>query len=574
MRYVTSWTPLVRYRRPWLRRWCSILALSLLAGLLAGCSHDGHAADARPHRGGTIYLLTEANGFSHLDPQRNYTTAALNVGRLIYRTLTAFRPVAGHPDGVLTPDLATGLGRASHDNRTWTFTLRAGTAWADGRPVTCRQVRYGVERSFSAPVTGGPDYPRQLLAGAAGYHGPDHGADLASVSCLSPRTIRFRLRRPCADFAEMVAMPVFAPARRDLVAAGHYDQRPASDGPYRVAAVDSRRLVLERNPYWRGDSDPVRTAWPDRFVVRFGVDPVASTSRLIADTGTARDSIQLDFNVPANYVQQVINDPGLAGRTVSGPTGAVRYLAINTRTVPTLRCRRALEYALDREAYRRAVGGPFSGQYATSMLPPGLPGHRRTDRYRGLAEPEGSVTTASRLTQQAPGCRSELTLDYQNVRSYRRAARSIVDSYQRIGVHVILHPIAKSRFYNVLGDPRREGDLVLAAWVPDWPSGSAILPALFDGAGLGVHAHAGNYNFSLLDNARVDDLIRRAQTAHDRSAEASQWAGVDTAVVNLAASVPILYEKGLAMHGGHVRGGAMQSLYGQPDVLALGLSRH
>ncbi|MGA8113268.1 MAG: ABC transporter substrate-binding protein [Actinocatenispora sp.] len=547
--------------------------------LIVGCSRGPGAGSRpeRPHAGGTVYLLTESTGFTHLDPQLNYTTVALNVARLVYRTLTAFQSTPQHPGGVLRPDLATDLGRPGDGNRTWTFTLRSGAAWEDGRPVTCAEVKYGVERSFSADLRGGPAYPRVLLADTDGYRGPgvegdNHGRGLNSVTCLSRRTIRFRLNQPCGDFADVVAMPVFAPVRPDVDARGDYDARPMSDGPYRITARDDQHLVLDRNRYWRRAADPVRPAYPDRYVVRFGVDPVYSTNSLVDDRGEARASIQLDYNVPPNFVQQVINDPVLSGRTVAGPTGAVRYLAINTRTVPDVRCRRALSFGLDKEAYRMVVGGAVVGAYATTMIPPGMSSHRSFDLYEGRRMPEGDVRRAARLVEAAGGCPAELTLDYQDVASYRRAAQSIVDSYQRIGIRVVPHPIPKSGFYDVVGDPRAQHDLVLAAWVPDWPNGSSIIPALFDGQLLRAHDTGGNYNFSLLADRRIDAMITTAQVESDRSQQFALWGAIDRAVSQRAATVPILYEKGLAMYGGNVRGALMQSLYGEPDVLSLWLA--
>ncbi len=157
------------------------LTALLASGLATGCAATKPVSLDRPHRGGSIYLLTESNGLTHLDPQLNYTTMALNVGRLIYRTLTAFRASPHHPGGVLRPDLATDLGRASDGNRTWEFTLRPGLAWEDGGPVTCAQLRYGVARSFTPYARAGPAYPRDLLSGVAGYRGTRAGRPVDDV---------------------------------------------------------------------------------------------------------------------------------------------------------------------------------------------------------------------------------------------------------------------------------------------------------------------------------------------------------------------------------------------------------
>jgi peptide/nickel transport system substrate-binding protein len=537
-----------------------LLTAGVLLLVAAGCGGQPRhraAAPPRPHRGGTLYLQSDAAAFAHLDPQRMYTTNALNVGRLVFRTLTAFRADPAHPGGTLTPDLATDLGRPSDANRTWDFTLRTGAAWEDGRVVSCDQVRYGVERSYSPELTGGPSYPRDYLR---------------SVSCLDDRTVRFTLNRPAGDFRYMVTLPVFSPVRPDRDTGTGYDERPFSDGPYRIASSTPDRLTLVRNPYWDPATDPVRPAWPDRVVVEFGADPVRSTHDLIDGAGTDRYAVQLDFNVPPNYLQQVINDPALSRRAAAGHTGAIRYLAVNTRTVPDVRCRQALEYALDREAYRDVVGGATFGDYASTMLLPGMPAYRDFDVYHARTHPGGDVPAARRLVSAAGGCPDRLTLDYQDVPVYQQAAQTIIDSYQRIGIQVIGRPIPKSRYYTVIGAPADQDDLVLAAWVPDWPSGSAVLPALFDGELLAGNADGGNYNFSLLSDDRVDAMITSAQDDSDLSRQNTEWTAIDRATADRAATVPILAEKGLALHGPAVHGAYLQLQYGEPDVLSIWLN--
>ena len=36
------------------------------------------------------------------------------------------------------------------DATSWSFTLRDGITWQDGKEITCADVKYGVERSFSS----------------------------------------------------------------------------------------------------------------------------------------------------------------------------------------------------------------------------------------------------------------------------------------------------------------------------------------------------------------------------------------------------------------------------------------
>ncbi len=57
----------------------------------------------------------------------------------------------------------------------------------------------------------------------------------------------------------------------------------------------------------------------------------------------------LDVNVAPNFLQQVINDPDLSARTISGPTGGVRYSRHQHEgPVPNIACRQALIYAFNK----------------------------------------------------------------------------------------------------------------------------------------------------------------------------------------------------------------------------------
>src|SRR3712207_9142053 len=66
--------------------------------------------------------------------------------------------------GQLAPDLATDLGTTPDGGLTWTFTLREGVRFETGAPITSRDVKYGIERSFASDVVvGGPTRVVELL---------------------------------------------------------------------------------------------------------------------------------------------------------------------------------------------------------------------------------------------------------------------------------------------------------------------------------------------------------------------------------------------------------------------------
>ena len=127
----------------------------LAAGVLVGTAGTANAA---AKTGGTLYFITHAEQFDHVDPARVYTGRDIAFfNSYIYRNLVSYKPTAGSAGSSLVADLATNTGVPSNAAKTWTFTLRPGVTWQDGSAVTCADVAYGVSRPFAQDViTDGP----------------------------------------------------------------------------------------------------------------------------------------------------------------------------------------------------------------------------------------------------------------------------------------------------------------------------------------------------------------------------------------------------------------------------------
>ena len=124
-----------------------LAAITLLSGVLASCSSSSGGA------GGTLTFLTNAESWTHADPNRNYTGQHIAwFGSFMHRTLTAYARAEGAAGSEVVADLATDTGRASNGNKTWEFTLRDGVKFEDGSDITCADVKYGVSRTFATEI--------------------------------------------------------------------------------------------------------------------------------------------------------------------------------------------------------------------------------------------------------------------------------------------------------------------------------------------------------------------------------------------------------------------------------------
>jgi peptide/nickel transport system substrate-binding protein len=572
-------------------RIAGVLAAICALTAVTACQQDGPAAPPGPATGGTLNVILSSRAVGNLDPQEISWATDANIGRLIDRTLTTTRP-----DGTLVADLATDTGRPSENNTVWDFQLKTGVRWSDGTAVTCDDIKYGIERRYAKTVSdaGGLPYPLLYLKdNATPYTGPYGGAKLDSIVCTDQRTVQFHLQRPVGDFNYTVSVNTFAPVKvgadrtthtmDTALRADSFQLSPISDGPYRVDPSQTRiekingratvtNLLLVRNDYWDRRTDPVRAAYPEQISFQFRPDSAGVTNDLINSVGVARNAINLDQNVAPNFVQQVINDPGLSARAAAGPAGGTTYFAINVRNVPKLACRAALQYAFDRRAWRVVLGGSAAGDLATTMIPPSLAAHPHADPFGVANFPDGDEDTAKKLMKQG-GCASTITAAYPDVPIYHQLINTVVDAYARIGVNVVALALnTQSQDYiNKIAAADNPYDMIYSGWVPDWPSASAMIPPLFSGAQTHGPAEQ-NLDFAQLDDKSVNDAIDTAYGESVPTAQNQLWAAVDLRVVkDLAAVIPIVYPHALRMMGTNVRGATISTAYGEPDLAVLGL---
>ncbi|WP_225833250.1 ABC transporter substrate-binding protein [Streptomyces sp. NK08204] len=552
-----------------------VMAAALGLVTVAGCggADGGDGQGASASKGGTLHVLSSLD-LEHLDPARNYVTSSEDVGRLIYRTLTTYAAAPGPAGGKIVPDLATDTGRPSDGARTWTFTLKAGVKFEDGRPIASRDIKYGVERSFAAELPEGPPYARMWLAGGRSYKGPykdKHG--LASIETPDGRTIVFKLNRPVADFGSAVSLPIFAPVPQDKDTGIRYDSRPFSSGPYRIGDFEPKKqLTLVRNTHWSPATDTVRKGLPDKVVIDLNLDPAVVDQRLIAAQGQDADAVAFEPVGPAS-VGPVMANPAVRKRLVTGESINTRYLSINTRHKPLddVRVRQAIAYALDKDALRTARGGPIAGQLATTLLPPSLPGAVTDDPFPSPSGKGDPAKAKALLAQAGHASGLSLTLDTPATAGGQAQGEAVQASLAKAGIKVKINAISSSAFYSTVGNTAQEHDLVIDGWTPDWPGASTYLPLVFDGR---LITSEGNNNHAQYGSAKVNARIDAIARMKDPAAAATAYGSLAQQIMRDAPVVPFLWDKAAVLVGPHVTGAYGHIAYvGRLDLVSLGLRK-
>ncbi|MTD54392.1 ABC transporter substrate-binding protein [Amycolatopsis pithecellobii] len=560
-------------RRDFLKGLGLTVTASGLGALLAACNaneqQSGQAIAVSS--GGTLYVLYDLTS-QRLDPAKS-SSLAITMSGLIHRRLTAWQTPANGPATVV-PDLATDIGRASADGRTWTYTLKDGLKLSDGTPITSAEIKYGIERSFDAAFSGGLGYHKTLLDGGSTYRGPFSGGELASIETPDPKTIVFHLARSYGDWPWIVSMPAFAPVPKGKGTDANYDSGPVTSGPYQVASYTKGvEIRLTRNPNWDPHTDLARTGLPDTIVVQLGQDTGVTAQRLLASAGNDAYAFGAAFVNPAQLAQ-IRTNPAAKNQLVTSKSGALAYLALNTRRGPlaNVKVRQAFQYAVDKTAYQIATAGnaELAGPVATTLITEGITGREVFDLYP--APPGGDVAKARQLLAEAGYPNGIENLDFPVSTANNKAdlAQAIQAALQRAGIQAKLRPLDDDAWTAIAtGNDDNAYDLTLSTWQPDFPSANANIQPLFGTSEIGN----GGYNLSRYSVSEVDTLIAQAQGTVDPAAAGKLWAAADRRILQDSPIVPLIYTRNSFLHGAKVGDFAIGEFPAYPNFLQVGLAK-
>lgn len=346
----------------------------------------------------------------------------------------------------------------------------------------------------------------------------------------------------------------------------NYDQRPFSSGPYKIASYDrGRKLVLVRNRYWKRGTDKVREAKPDRIVVDEGLSQSTIDQRLIADNGADQRAISL-YSISPSSLPRILGNSQVKRRLISASGLCTRFLAMNTTKPPfnKLKVRRAMQYAVDKEAYRTAHGGDSVGDIAGTYLPPAMTGGKTTNYYH--VPPNGDVGKAKELLKEAGeagGFRTRLITTSSG--QGQAEAEAIQQALAKVGIRVRIDAVASSVYYDTIGDTKKEDPLAFYGWCADFPSPTSFIPPVFDGRNI---THKGNTVVSQYNDKGVDGAIDKAT----KDGTTSKWIAIDRRLMADSPMVPLIYDKLPLLRGSKVTGAFGNPIWeGEFDFATLGV---
>jgi peptide/nickel transport system substrate-binding protein len=546
---------------------CLIIALALLG---ASCSEPQRDSNGNGVRGGTLRVLSA-------DPELRLDTADTirsTIARAYARTLYGYN-LSGPPEQatVPVPDIASGY-QLSADQRTYTFTLRPGVRYAPpvDREVTATDFITAIQRLYKNQTPSWWQQYADLIAGASRF-GAGKAGRISGLTAPDARTLTITLAQPAGDFLSILALPGFAPVPGEYAAkyavGENYAGHVVGTGPYTPTTyIPGKTVVLDRNPNWDPATDPLRKAWVDRIQIRLGVS-IPSIQQAIEREDA---DLSLSSHVPQVRVDALRADPERSRRLSVNTTGSLLFLVLGTHkksgAIADVRVRQAVNYAIDKVAYRDAIAGRYAatGELASTILAPGSLGYRLYDLYPTPGG-RGDPAKARALLAEA-GYPNGLTLGFATLGGRLAAGtKAIKESLKKAGIDL---KVTTNRewdpHFEALGNraKRLEHQLAQSGWLLDYLGDNArqsIVPQYDSRIGPAKSA-----NFSEYHNPTVDRQIDRALAEPVRDRRAALWAEIDQRIMRDAPLVPLVWENYSYLWASRVHGWRYDPWTTGPDL--------
>ena len=398
-------------RRDFLRH-AGVIGMS--AGLVGALGFSARPARAAARRGGTIRVgMTVPAGA--IDP----LTVADAGGVALLSQAGEYLAVSG-PDLHLQPMLAESWS-PNPDGSVWTFKIRAGVKFHDGRTMTAADVVATMDR-LADPANG--SVALSVFAGVLSKGG---------AVAVDDRTVAFHLDAPNGNFPYLVSSDNYNAIILPADYGGDFEKTFNGTGPFRLEAFTpkARASFVRNEAYWGGEVLPDRTV----FIFYDGTQ-----AQVLAMQGGQLDTL---LHVQVQGSQALLVDPGL--NVVTLKSSAHEQLHMRTDTGPFVdkRVRRALALCLNRD---HLVTGLFRGLASPGNDSPFAPAFPSTD------------TTAPQRTQDIAQAKQLLaaagvpdgfavTLTTERFAEIPDYAVVVQNAAKQIGIRISLNVEDQSAYY-------------------------------------------------------------------------------------------------------------------------------
>lgn len=474
-----------------------------------------------------------------LDPALSIDKYAVTVIQQVFDGLVQF-----DQDLNVIPAIAKSW-KISHDGLTYTFFLREGVKFHNGREVTSDDFIYSFKRIIDSK-TKSP--AARFLDRVLGFKEFREGKEshVEGLSSKGKYIFEVRLSEPYSPFLSILAMNKFkAVPREEAEKSGvDYGKFPVGTGPFRfVSMKEGQEIVVEANPdYFEG------RPCLDRIIFK-----IFHGSPREEIYGKFKERELEDSPVPFKEVEEVRSCKQYV--FVQKPTLSLRFYGFNTQIEPLKKegVRRVINLAVPKEEIGRDILKGMT-HLTDRIIPLGMPGYTPAKTGGGY-QPQKAKEFLQELGYS--GGKNVAPIEFWSAAKSELAVKELelVKSHlSQIGISLhIRYETHWPKFQELLSS--KKAPMFMYAWYADFPDPDNFLGTLF-------HSKS-SYNYTAYHNPEVDRLIDKAKTERDYLRRTEIYRKIEEIILEDAPIVPMVNHLLQMVYQPYVRGVEVNAL-GEP----------
>jgi peptide/nickel transport system substrate-binding protein len=463
--------------------------------MFSGCGSSSKDGDTKAKKVVNIGIMNAPSGFNPLewsDVAQNTVTAIL------------FQPLVELDDDMTyKPMLADSI--ETKDNKTFTVKLNPNAKWTDGQPVTADDVLFTVQMISNPKVPATVASNFNLLEGLDKNGKNTSGAsEIAGIKKIDDHTVEFLTKAPVdldlfKDGIGIKLKTIPKHIVKDIDPEKFYQnefvQKPTvTDGPFKLVEYKKGQYVQ-----FAANKDFFKGA-PKLDEVYMKIMPGANITAQL-------QSGEIDMNepniglIPFEDYEKVKTMSNVTAET-AGMQSTIQTLMINGNTIPDVKVRRAISYAINRQMI---LDNLLKGDGEMIELP-----YFGSSKFvnKNIALTPYDPEKAKQLLQEAGWDMSKpIKFDVPTGNKVREQVADIItDNLKSIGLNI---EVQKYDFVTSLSTAKKGNYDIYIVGIPQYPMNPDVSTILKTGATL---------NISKYSNQEMDDLLAKGMNAVDPAA--------------------------------------------------------
>ncbi len=417
----------------------------------------------------------------------------------------------------------------SDDKTVYTFKLRDGISWSDGKPVTASDFLFAFQRLFDPKNAAEYAYLQFTIKNAAAIN-EGKITDMAQlgVKAIDDKTLEITLEQPSPYFIGALTHYTGYPLPKHVIDAKGADwvkiENIVTNGAYKPTewVPGSHVLAVKNDKYYGAAGVKIDAV---KFVT------LEDNAAALKQYRAGEFDILTDF--PKDQYQWI--QENLPGQAHVVPFAGLYYYVINSTKPPfdNANVRKALSMAVNREVIGPQILG--TGELpAYSWVPPGMSGYGDPVMvdWKDLSYGD-KVAEAKKLLAEAgitPEKPLKAQLRYNTNDNHKRIAVAIASMWKPLGIDIELYNTETKVHY----DEMQRGLLEIgrAGWLADYNDADNFLSLLKTGI---------EHNYGKWSNADFDKLIEDGNKEQDQAKRAELFHKAEKIALDNTAAIPIYY---------------------------------